>query len=104
MDDGDTIFGLWQRLSEAQRTPRTFDYSGGHGTCQAYQQRYAIFGAQFINAPQQSRETDDYLHGTYQFRGLPHLQFRNHRVTSANLQCAAPTWIVATADTPVGQL
>lgn len=117
LDDVGMIYRLCHRLSEQQRTPHTFECYAGHGKCAACQRCYAIFGAQFINALQQCPTTDDYLHGTYsflglprlqlaryRFRGLPRLPFRTHGVTSANLQCAAPTWIVATADTPVGQL
>lgn len=54
--DGDTVFGVWQRLTDEQRNSGPFDYGLMVGRCPSCDSRYFVIQASFANS--MSRENE----------------------------------------------
>jgi hypothetical protein len=71
LQDGDTIPGLWDQLTDAQKAPSSFDYELMIGTCPGCQQQYYAVLCNWMQGDY--AELEDYL-----LRNVPLNEERNY--------------------------
>lgn len=107
LKDGDSVPGLWDALSDAQKTPDGFDYELLIGDCPHCRESYYVVTAGFMNASQ--AEAQAYLYFNVELGAE-----RNALCTTTTTAAAAAAgstidavvasmqWILHEYDTPLG--
>lgn len=88
--DGDTIGGLWNMLSEAQKKPSAFAYELMVGGCRSCGKDYYVALASFMDGDEEAAQ--DYL------------RFNVELGPVRNYLCSLPTtqWLLSEYETPIG--
>lgn len=91
--DGDTIFGLWQKLTIEQKDYQHSDYEFLVGRCDSCESSYYCVVLGFINSS--DGESEQYLFGNRE------MELKNNYICSKD---NITPWLVSVYDTPLGEL
>lgn len=103
--DGDTIGGVWQRLTDKQKTPNAFGYFCNTGRCVSCNESYFGIEFNFINYDENGiDEIFDTDVGQYLLLNKETLEPKNYVVSQSVFNDIPHDWVMNVTKTPYGNM
>ncbi|WIF74502.1 hypothetical protein QN092_21315 (plasmid) [Proteus vulgaris] len=103
--DGDTVGGVWQRLTEKQKKPNAFAYFLNSGHCMSCNESYFSIEFNFINYHEKCiKEIFNTDVGQYLLMNKDVSEPKNYVISQSVFNDIPNNWIMSVIETPYGKM